>query len=241
MLQLEENEKVQAVVPVRDFPADRYVFFATREGTVKKTPLTEFAFQLQKGKMAITLDEGDALVDVQLTDGTSDVMLFASNGKAVRFAEDEVRSMGRGAAGVRGIRLTDGAQVVSMVVMEGEGDILTATARGFGKRTELGEYPRKGRGTQGVIAIQCSERNGALVGAVQIDARHELMLISNLGTLVRTRAAEIARVGRNTQGVTLIRLPAEEALAGVVRVESLAGEGEDDAAAPEPAEGPPAV
>jgi DNA gyrase subunit A len=225
LLQLEENEKVQAVVPVRDFPADRFVFFATRDGTVKKTPLTEFAFQLQRGKMAITLDEGDALVDVQLTDGTSDVMLFASNGKAVRFAEDEVRSMGRTAGGVRGIRLTDAAQVVSMIVAEGEGDILTATARGFGKRTELTEYPRKGRGGQGVIAIQCSERNGALVGAVQLDQAHELMLISNQGTLVRTRAAEIARVGRNTQGVTLIRLPADEALAGVVRVASL-GEGD---------------
>ena len=246
LLQLEENEKVQAVLPVRaavmdDYPADRFVFFATRDGTVKKTPLTEFAFQLQKGKAAISLDEGDALVDVQLTDGTSDVMLFASNGKAVRFAEDEVRSMGRGAAGVRGIRLTDGAQVVSMVVSEGDGDILTATARGFGKRTELSEYPIKGRGTQGVIAIQCSERNGALVGAVQIDSRHELMLISNQGTLVRTRAAEIARVGRNTQGVTLIRLPTEEALVGVVRVEALASEGaEDEPAGSEPAEGPPA-
>jgi DNA gyrase subunit A len=211
---------------------------------VKKTPLTEFAFQLQRGKMAITLDEGDALVDVQLTDGTSDVMLFASNGKAVRFAEDEVRSMGRTAGGVRGIRLTDGAQVVSMIVAEGEGDILTATARGFGKRTELTEYPRKGRGGQGVIAIQCSERNGALVGAVQLDQAHELMLISNQGTLVRTRAAEIARVGRNTQGVTLIRLPAEEALAGVVRVASLGEsevEGEDDGPATQGVDVPPSA
>jgi DNA gyrase subunit A len=217
------------VQTVREFDDDRYVFFATRNGTVKKTPLSEFAFQLQRGKIAIGLDEGDALVDVQLTDGARDVMLFASNGKAVRFAEDEVRSMGRAATGVRGMRLADGETVVSMVVPEGDDDILTATERGYGKRTELVDYPRKGRGTQGVIAIQCSERNGALIGAVQLGEAHELMLISNQGTLVRTRATEIARVGRNTQGVTLIRLPADEQLVGVVRVDALGDE--DDAEA----------
>ena len=240
LLQLEEGEKVQAVLPVRDFPADRFVFFATRNGTVKKTPLTEFEFQLQKGKIAIGLDDGDALVDVQLTDGTRDVMLFASNGKAVRFAEDAVRSMGRTAGGVRGIRLAAGTQVVSLIVTTGDGDVLTATERGFGKRTELVDYPRKGRGTQGVIAIQCSERNGNLVGAVQLDDAHELMLISNQGTLVRTRAAEIARVGRNTQGVTLIRLPADEALAGVVGIQALGAEDESDASAIEVEPTPPA-
>jgi len=234
LLQLEENEKVQAVLPVRadadgNWPVDRFVFFATRSGTVKKTPLTEFEFQLQKGKIAIGLDDGDALVDVQLTDGARDVMLFASNGKAVRFAEDEVRSMGRTAGGVRGIRLAVDAQVVSLIVTNSDGDVLTATERGFGKRTELVDYPRKGRGTQGVIAIQCSERNGNLVGAVQLDDAHELLLISNQGTLVRTRAAEIARVGRNTQGVTLIRLPAEEALVGVVGVQALGAEDDSDA------------
>ena len=270
LLQLEEGEKVQAVLPVRDYAADRFVFFATRNGTVKKTPLTEFAFQLQKGKMAIGLDEGDALVDVELTDGTRDVMLFASNGKSVRFAEDEVRSMGRTAGGVRGIRLAEGAKVVSLLVVEhalaqsGDEDdtaatddaemlvdegtsaaekyVLTATERGYGKRTPLSQYPRKGRGIQGVIAIQCSERNGNLVGAVQLDETHEVMLISNQGTLVRTRASEIARVGRNTQGVTLIRLPAEEALVGVVGVESLGGE-EESSASSESAEAdsPPTV
>jgi len=262
LLQLEEGEKVQAVLPVRDYAADRYVFFATRNGTVKKTPLTEFAFQLQKGKMAIGLDEGDALVDVQLTDGTRDVMLFASNGKSVRFAEDEVRSMGRTAGGVRGIRLAEGARVVSLLVVvhapdqggdeddtaaAGEAEVLTdeatsaadtyvltATERGYGKRTPLSQYPRKGRGIQGVIAIQCSERNGNLVGAVQLDETHEVMLISNQGTLVRTRASEIARVGRNTQGVTLIRLPAEENLVGAVRVEALGG---DEGGDVEPAAG----
>ncbi|MDR3388887.1 MAG: DNA gyrase subunit A [Rudaea sp.] len=235
LLPLEANEQVQAVVPVREYSENRYVFFATAKGTVKKTPLTEFAFQLQKGKIAIGLDEGDALVDVQITDGTRDIMLFASNGKAVRFDESSVRPMGRTATGVRGIRLAASERVVSLIVVSGDGtesggDILTATQRGFGKRTELAEYPRKGRGTQGVIAIQCSARNGNLVGAVQLDTAHELMLISNQGTLVRTRAAEVARVGRNTQGVTLIRLPPEEALVGIVRVEAL-GDGDADAEA----------
>jgi len=267
LLQLEENEKVQAVLPVRDYDESHFVFFATRNGTVKKTPLTEFAFQLQRGKLAISLDEGDALVDVQLTDGTRDVMLFASNGRTVRFAEGEVRAMGRTAGGVRGIRLAAGTQVVSLLVVdhasEQSGDedettetpdaeafgdeaaaphesyVLTATERGYGKRTPLSKYPRKGRGIQGVIGIQCSERNGALVGAVQLDEAHELMLISNQGTLVRTRASEIARVGRNTQGVTLIRLPPDEALVGVVRVESLGAEGDEEAAVAETVDAPP--
>ncbi|MHB8447256.1 MAG: DNA gyrase subunit A [Rudaea sp.] len=233
LLPLEEGERVQAVLPVREFPDDRYVFFATRKGTVKKTPLSDYSRPRSTGIRAIDIEEGDGLVDVSITDGKRDVFLFVSNGKAVRFSEGEVRPMGRTAHGVRGIRLAGDAQVVSMIVAEGEGDILTATAHGFGKRTELAEYPRKGRGTQGVIAIQCSERNGNLVGAVQLDDAHELMLISNLGTLVRTRAAEVARVGRNTQGVTLIRLPGEEALVGVVRVEALNGEDEGDLAAEE--------
>jgi DNA gyrase subunit A len=233
LLPLEEGEAVQAILPVREFPDNRYVFFATRKGTVKKTPLSDYSRPRSSGIRAIDIEDGDGLVDVSITDGARDIFLFASNGKAVRFAEDEVRPMGRTAHGVRGIRLTDKAQVVSMIVAEGEGDVLTATARGFGKRTELAEYPRKGRGTQGVIAIQCSERNGNLVGAVQLDDAHELMLISNQGTLVRTRAAEVARVGRNTQGVTLIRLPQEEVLVGVVRVEALNGEDEGDAVAEE--------
>jgi DNA gyrase subunit A len=227
LLPLEANEKVQAILPVRDFPDDRYVFFSTRNGTVKKTPLSDYSRPRANGIRAIDLDDDDGLVNVAITDGSRDVFLFASNGKAVRFAEDQVRPMGRTAHGVRGIRLTDKAHVVSMIVADGEGDILTATQRGFGKRTELAEYPRKGRGTQGVIAIQCSDRNGALVGAVQLDDTYGLMLISNQGTLVRTRASEIARVGRNTQGVTLIRLPQEENLVGVVRIEGLAGEGDE--------------
>ncbi len=252
---LEEGERVQAVLPVREYDASQFVFFATRNGTVKKTPLTEYAYRLQRGKIAINLDEGDALVGVALTDGERDVLLFASNGKTVRFGEDRVRSMGRTATGVRGIRLAKGEDVVSLIVAESaggsevEGDddanddvidngvdiiesadvartdnddldyILTATANGFGKRTPLSEYPRKGRGTQGVIGIQTSERNGKLVGAVLIGSNDEVLLISDGGTLVRTRASEISRVGRNTQGVTLIRLSKGETLQAVERLD----------------------
>jgi DNA gyrase subunit A len=226
LLPLAPGEKVQAVLPIRDYSPDCYVFFATRCGTVKKTPLTEFAYQLQRGKNAINLAEGDALIDVALTNGNSDVLLFASNGKVNRFDENTVRSMGRSATGVRGMRLGEGAEVVSLIVAA-EGDILTATARGYGKRTPLIEFTKKGRGTQGVIGIQCSERNGALVAAVQATEAHELMLISNQGTLVRTRVAEVSQLGRNTQGVTLIRLPADEALVSVVRLDAVEVLGEE--------------
>ncbi len=225
LLPLGGEEKVQAVLPVRDYTDGRFVFFATRNGTVKKTPLKEFEFQLQKGKLAIGLDEGDGLVEAELTDGNCDVLLFASNGKSARFAGSEVRPMGRTAHGVRGMRLTGDAQVVSMIVADAQTeavgwDVLTATERGYGKRTPLSDFPRKGRGSQGVIAIQCSDRNGALVAAVATDPRQELMLISDKGTLVRTRVAEVSQVGRNTQGVTLIRLPEDEKLVGVVRIEN---------------------
>lgn len=245
---LEAGEQVQAVLPVREYTENCFVFFATRNGTVKKTPLTEFAFRLQRGKIAINLDDGDALVDVALTDGERDIMLFASNGKAVRFAEDAVRSMGRTATGVRGIRLaegeegeegtedegknTGGAHVVSLIVVEGDGDILTASERGYGKRTSLEEYPRKGRGTQGVIALKTTERNGNLIGAVQLSDHHDVLLISDGGTLVRTRAAEISQVGRNTQGVTLMRLAPEESLQTLERVDASLDEDEGEAEAP---------
>ncbi|HET6433966.1 DNA gyrase subunit A [Dyella sp.] len=230
LLPLAEGEKVQAVLPVREYVEDRFVFFATRAGTVKKTPLTEFAFQLQKGKQAINLADGDALVDVAMTHGNSDVLLFASNGKVNRFDENTVRSMGRTATGVRGMRLAEGAEVVSMIVAA-EGDILTATERGYGKRTALEEFTKKGRGTQGVIGIQCSERNGPLVAAVQVTEAHELMLISNQGTLVRTRVSEVSQLSRNTQGVTLIKLPADEALVSVVRLDA-DDDSSDEAEAP---------
>jgi len=236
---LEAGEKIQAVLPVRDFPEDQFVFFATAQGTVKKTPLTEFAYQLQRGKIAINLEEGDSLVGVALTDGNADIMLFASNGKVARFDENTVRSMGRTATGVRGMRLAEGEVLVSLISVKGEADVLTATLNGYGKRTPLTEYPKKGRGTQGVIAIQTSERNGALVGAVQLQDDQEIMLISDQGTLVRTRAAEIARVGRNTQGVTLIRLRNGEQLVGIEAVTAF--EEELDESNDSPVPGTPAV
>jgi DNA gyrase subunit A len=217
---LEEGEKVQAVLPVREYEEGKYVFFATRNGTVKKTPLTEFAFRLQRGKIAINLDEGDALVNAELTDGSRDIMLFASNGKAVRFDEGEVRAMGRTATGVRGMRLAEGECVCSLIVVDGQGDILTASERGYGKRTPVAEYPKKGRGTQGVIALQTTARNGKLVGAIQLSDHHEVLLISDGGTLVRTRAAEISQVGRNTQGVTLMRLAQDETLQAIERLDA---------------------
>ncbi|MBX3726577.1 MAG: DNA gyrase subunit A [Xanthomonadales bacterium] len=233
---LEEGEKINAVLPVRDYPDDRYVFFATRKGVVKKTPLADFSRPRSIGIWAIGLDEGDALVDVALTDGKRDILLFGSHGKCVRFAEDAVRAMGRTARGVRGITLAQDQSVVSMIVAD-EGDVLLATQRGYGKRTPLPEFPRKGRGTMGVIAIQTSARNGGLVGAVQVTEGHEIMLISDQGTLVRTRVAEVSQLGRITQGVTLIRLPGDEALAGVVRVEAFGedGEGDEDGAPDEAA------
>ena len=221
---LQEGEKVQAVLPVREFDEQRYVFFATRDGTVKKTPLSDYSRPRSTGIWAINLDEGDGLVDVQLTNGERNVMLFASNGKAVRFDESEVRPMGRTATGVRGMRLKEdeegqGAKVVSMIVVDGDGDILTASENGFGKRTAVSEFPRKGRGTQGVIAMQTSDRNGELVGAIQLTEQHEILLISDQGTLVRTRAAEVSQVGRNTQGVTLMRVAEDEKLIAVERVD----------------------
>lgn len=233
---LEPGEKVQAVVPVREYREDQFVFFATRQGTVKKTPLTEFAFRLQRGKIAINLDEGDALVDVQLTNGERDIMLFASNGKGVRFDEASVRAMGRTATGVRGMKLAEGEDVVSMVVVDGDGDVLTASANGYGKRTALEEFPRKGRGTMGVITMKTNERNGALVGAIQLTELHEILLISDQGTLVRTRASEVSQVGRNTQGVTLMRVAEGEKLQAIERVDAFVEEAEEgeggDAAAP---------
>jgi DNA gyrase subunit A len=224
---LEAGEQVQAVLPVREYTDDQFVFFATRNGTVKKTPLTEYEYRLQRGKIAINLAEGDSLVGVSLSDGKSDIMLFASNGKAVRFPGSAVRPMGRTATGVRGMRLAKGEEVRSLIVIDGDGDILTASERGFGKRTPVADYPVKGRGNQGVIALQTTKRNGSLVGAIQLSDHHEVLLISDGGTLVRTRAAEIAQVGRNTQGVTLIRLAKEESLQAVERVDASLGEDAD--------------
>jgi len=218
LLPLEKDERVNAVLPVREFPDDLYVFFATRSGIVKKTPLSEYSRPRANGIWAIDLPENDELVNARLTDGQQDIMLFSSSGKCIRFSESDVRSMGRVARGVIGIRLQEKQHVVSMLVM-GDGDILTVTENGYGKRTVPKDYPRQGRGGQGVIGIQTSKRNGALISAIHVNSEDDIMLISDGGTLVRTRAGEISTLSRNTQGVTLIRLRKEEKLVGLARIE----------------------
>jgi DNA gyrase subunit A len=224
---LEEGEKITAVVPVREFDENHYVFMATAQGTVKKSPLADFSRPRPSGIIAVGLDEGDYLVGAVLTDGGYDVMLFSSDGKAVRFQETEVRAMGRQATGVRGMRLAAGQRVVCMLAAHDESKcVLTATENGFGKRTPIAEYTRHGRGGQGIIAIQASERNGKLVGAVLVDDQDEVMLISTGGVLIRTAVAQIREQGRLTQGVTLISLDEGEKLAGLERIEEReAGEG----------------
>jgi DNA gyrase subunit A len=220
MFPLEEGEKITAVVPVKEFDENHFVFMATAQGTVKKTPLTDFSRPRPSGIIAVGLDEGDYLVGVALTDGKFDVMLFSSEGKAVRFEEADVRPMGRQATGVRGMRLGEGQRVVCMLAAHEESkSVLTATENGFGKRTPIAEYTRHGRGGQGLIAIQTSERNGALVGAALVDDNDEVMLISTGGVLIRTKVAQIREQGRSTQGVTLISLDQGEKLAGLERIE----------------------
>ncbi|MCU7808381.1 MAG: DNA gyrase subunit A, partial [Candidatus Thiodiazotropha sp. (ex Semelilucina semeliformis)] len=226
LLPLDADEQINAILPVRDYEADRYIFMATSSGTVKKTPLEAFSRPRASGIIAVDLRDGDKLVGVAVTDGQQDILLFSSTGKAVRFSESKVRAMGRTACGVRGIRLEDGQQVVSLIVAS-EGDVLTVTENGYGKRTEINEYPVHGRGGQGVISIQTSDRNGAVVGAVQVVDDDEVMMITNGGTLVRNRVADVSRMGRNTQGVIMIRLSKKEKLIGIERVESLEGEESD--------------
>ncbi|MFA7387006.1 MAG: DNA gyrase subunit A, partial [Thiohalobacteraceae bacterium] len=217
LLPLEEGERINAVLPVREFAEDKFVFMATTHGTVKKTPLSGFARPRSSGIIAVELRDGDQLVNVAITDGERDVMLFTDAGKAIRFKEADVRTMGRTACGVRGVRLQEGQKVIALIIVE-DGQVLTATANGFGKRTSVEEYPLHGRGGQGVISIQVTERNGAVVGAILVAESDELMLISNAGTLVRTRAGEVSQMGRNTQGVRLIRLSDEEQLVGLERI-----------------------
>lgn len=221
LLPLQPNERISALLPVRAYTEDKMVFMATANGTVKKVALTEFMRPRSSGIIALELDAGDTLVGVDITDGSRDVMLFANTGKAVRFSETDVRTMGRTARGVRGIRLQSGQQMISLIVLKPEGAILTATQKGYGKRTEVEEFSAKGRGGQGVIAIQTSERNGHVVGAVQVFNNDELMLISDGGTLVRTRVDEISVVGRNTQGVRLINLGEGEKLVGIQRIDEV--------------------
>ncbi|WP_310448543.1 DNA gyrase subunit A [Sulfuritalea sp.] len=229
---LEEREKITAILPVKEFDEEHFVFMATAMGTVKKTPLTSFANPRKAGIIAVGLDEGDHLIGVAITNGQCDVMLFSDAGKAVRFAEDDVRPMGREARGVRGMMLEDDQQVISMLVADSEDySVLTATENGFGKRTPIAEYTRHGRGTKGMIAIQTSERNGKVVAAVLADlgeTREEIMLISTGGVLIRTRVADIRVMSRSTQGVTLINLDEGTYLAGVEKV--IETEDEDPAA-----------
>jgi DNA gyrase subunit A len=219
LLPLEKNERVNAVLPVREYSEDLFVFFATRKGIVKKTPLTAYGNQRANGIWAINLDDDDELINVEITHGDSEVMLFASSGKCIRFAESNVTSVGRTARGVIGIRLKEDQQVVSMLVL-GDGDILTVTERGYGKRTNPEEHSCQGRGGQGVIGIQTSERNGKLISALQVTDDDDIMLISDGGTLVRTHADGISTLGRNTQGVTLIRLGKDENLVGLARIQT---------------------
>jgi DNA gyrase subunit A len=223
LLPLEEGEKINAVLPIKQFDDDHFVFMATSQGTVKKTPLSAFSRPRASGIIAVGLDDGDRLVGVALTDGRREIILSSSGGKSIRFNEAEVRPMGREATGVRGIKLGTGQELISLIVV-GEGYILTASANGYGKLTPLEDFPQHGRGGQGVIALQTTERNGEMVAALQVNSDHELMMISSTGTLVRTPAAEISVVGRNTQGVRLIRLDEGERLTGVERIDSLGEE-----------------
>ncbi|WP_108946583.1 DNA gyrase subunit A [Shewanella halifaxensis] len=241
LLPLAEGERITAILPVREYAEDKYIIMATSHGTVKKTALTAYSNPRANGIIAVNLKDGDQLIGVDITDGSDDIMLFSNEGKVVRFNEkarssetgevkidpetgEEVialRAMGRTATGVRGIKLEDGQTVVSLIVPKGDGAILTVTENGYGKRTELSEYPAKSRGTKGVVSIKVSERNGAVVGAVQVGANDEIMLISNKGTLVRTPAEGVSTIGRNTQGVTIIRTAADEKVVGLQRIDEI--------------------
>ena len=217
LLPLEDDERINAVLPIREFAEDSFVLMATSGGTVKKTSLSQFSRPRASGIIAIDL-RGDRLVDVAITDGTREILLVASNGKAIRFNEGDVRPMGRGAAGVRGIRLGADDEVIALCVLD-DGLILSATEHGYGKRTSVDEFPVQGRGGQGVIAIQTSDRNGRTVGALQVADEDEIMLISSSGTLVRTPVSDISVIGRNTQGVRLIRVEEGQRLVGLAAIE----------------------
>ncbi len=228
LVPLVDNEKITAILPVREFTEDQFVFMATAMGTVKKTPLSEFSRPRPSGIIAVDLTDGDSLIGVALTDGTHDVMLFSSGGKAVRFDENDVRPMGRNAHGVRGMMLDRGQRVISMLVAEDETQsVLTATEKGYGKRTPIVEYTRHGRGTKGMIAIQQSERNGQVIGAALVRGDDEVMLISTGGVLIRTSVKSIREMSRSTQGVTLINLDDGEKLAGLERVAETDDDGDE--------------
>ena len=241
LLPLSDGERITAILPVREYADDKFIIMATADGTVKKTALTAYSNPRANGIIAVNLKDGDQLIGVDITDGSNDIMLFSNEGKVVRFNEkakdsetgevkidaetgEEVialRPMGRTATGVRGIKLEEGQKVVSLIVPKGDGAILTVTENGYGKRTELSEYPAKSRGTKGVVSIKVSERNGAVVGAVQVGEFDEIMLISDKGTLVRTPADGVSIIGRNTQGVTIIRTADDEKVVGLQRIEEI--------------------
>ena len=227
LLPLDNDERITSLLPIKDLSTDAFVFMATASGKVKKTPAEQFSRQRTSGLIALDLEPGNHLVDVAVTDGYSDVLLIASSGKAVRFKESDVRAMGRTARGVRGIRLGKGQSLISLIIPEENGFVLTASENGFGKRTRIEEFPVRGRGGLGVIAMQTSDRNGPVIGAAQVFEDDEIMLISNLGTLVRTSADGVPAVGRNTQGVKLISLKGDARLVGLERIVET-DNGEDD-------------
>jgi DNA gyrase subunit A len=218
LLSLAADERITAVLPIKDYAADHFVFMATANGTVKKTPLEQFSRPRPSGLIAIDLEEGNTLVGAAITNGGCDIMLCSNAAKAARFKETDVRTMGRTAKGVRGIKLGQDQRVISLIIPDADGYLLTASENGYGKRSLITDFPIRGRGAQGVIAMQTSDRNGELVGAVQVFNGDELMLISNMGTLVRTGGDEVSIVGRNTQGVRLIKLKDGELLNSVGRI-----------------------
>jgi DNA gyrase subunit A len=229
LLQLDEGERVTSILPLEKQVDNRFIFMATANGYVKKTDLASFAPR-SAGLRAIVLEEGDVLVGTAITDGEGDIMLFSSEGKAVRFSESTVRPMGRTSRGVRGINLAAGHHMISLLIPDESGTVLTVSENGYGKRTAVSDFPTKGRAGKGVIAMASSERNGRLVGAVQVFSGDELMLISNQGTLVRTQSDEVSQLGRNTHGVRIISTKAGESLVQVERIV-------DSRAAPAPGAG----
>ncbi len=228
ILNLDEGERITSILPVEEYREDQYIFMSTKQGVVKKTSLDKFKNQRSNGLIALTLDEGDELIATAITNGTDDVMLFASGGKVNRFSEEDVRATGRGSRGVRGINLEATEIVISMIIPIPDGVIITATENGYGKRTRIEEFTPHKRGGKGMIGIQTSERNGAVIGAALIDEAQELMLISSNGVLVRTRVSEISILGRNTQGVRLIRLDESDKLVGITPLEASQDETEDE-------------
>lgn len=219
ILPLAEGESISTILPIKEFDAKHSVFMATKNGVVKKVSLEEFSRPRSSGIIAINLDVNDALIGAALTHGDNDIMLFTSGGKAIRFHEEDVRQMGRSAHGVRGVKMKEGLAVIALVVVQPEADILIATENGYGKRTMVEEFRPIGRGGQGVIAIQTSERNGMAVGAIQVLPTEDVVLLTNKGALIRTKVSEISQVGRNAQGVRLIRLSEGEKLAALRRID----------------------